>query len=149
MLASSDIHYIYTRVHQMHMFCITMCIPYQHMHRYRVVCGCVQIPLALLHNYTYHHLSAVFSVHISITTHIELVFLSKCVYRVLFSGGAEGKLLPQTLFLPPQNKNHLATPFPILKARAPPKIMRARRGLLIQRMRESEPTPFSETFTSG
>ena len=40
--------------------------------------------------------------------------------RVLFSGGggAEGKLLPQTLFLPPQNKYHLATPFPVLKARA-------------------------------
>ena len=46
---------------------------------------------------------------------------------------------------PPKNKYHLATPFPVLKARAPPKIMRARRGLLIQRMRESEPTPFSET----
>ena len=64
-------------------------------------------------------------------------------------GGVEGKLLPQTLFLPPQKKYHLATPFPVLKARAPPKIMRARRGLLIQRMRESEPTSFSETFTSG
>ena len=49
-------------------------------------------------------------------------------------GGAEGKLLSQILFLPPQNKYHLATPFPVLKARAPPKIMRARRGLLIQRM---------------
>ena len=63
-------------------------------------------------------------------------------------GVGEWKLLPQTLFLPPQNKYHIATPFPVLKSRPPPKIMRARRGLLIQRMRESEPTPFSETFTS-
>ena len=61
--------------------------------------------------------------------------------------GVEGKLLPQTLFLPPQNKYHLATPFPVLKARAPPKIMRARRGLLIQHMCGSEINPGHPHYT--